>query len=90
MNLYVLRAHMRETYDCPDNGLIEICERYEDIEFSTRHNSLEAKAADLNKGHTGYWSESRANALHRMHSGYNDEYTYSVHDVSELMSDELN
>lgn len=88
MKLYVLRATKTETYDCPDNGLQDICERYEDVEFSTKRESLDTKAENLNQGHVGYWSEKRANELRSLHAGYetHDRYTYTVVDVSDLLT----
>lgn len=89
MKLYVLRATYKETYDCPDNGLTDICERYEDIGFSTAPEGLAEVAADLNRGHDGkYWSEERANALRKLDPNYG-EYNgacYAVYDVSNLFN----
>lgn len=87
--LFVLRAVVTETYDCPDNGLTNICERYEDIQFDTKRAALDLKAVDLNKGHTGFWSEKRAKELRRLHAGYGSEYTYSVNDISHLLREEV-
>lgn len=89
MSLYVLRATMRETYNCPDEGEVHICDRYEDLRFSTSREVLDAVAADLNKGFgSDHWSEMRSNQLRRLHSNYDDQpgYTYSVDDVSHLMA----
>ena len=33
MKLFELRAVWVETYDCPDNGLQEICDKYEKVFF---------------------------------------------------------
>lgn len=85
MPLFVLRAVMMETYDCPDNGTINICERYEDVRFATMRETLDAQAADLNRGHIGFWSEKRANELRSLHGDYGNEYKYLVYDVSDLM-----
>ena len=88
MRLFVLRATKTETYDCPDNGLTNICDRYEDVQFATEPEALTAMAKDLNKGHVGYWSEKRAKELRKLHSDYDDGYTYAVHDVSNLFTEE--
>ena len=85
MKLYVLRATMVEMYDCPDNGYTKICDRYEDVRFAGTPDGLDTMAADLNRGHVGYWSQRMADALRKLHAGYDDQYTYTVYDVSDLM-----
>lgn len=87
MKLFVLRATMRETYDCPDNGETFICDRYEDVAFSTDRTRLGSTADDLNAGfgYGCYWSERRQSQLRELHAGYDVNYTYSVCDISELI-----
>lgn len=87
-SLFVLRATKAEHYDCPDEGNVHICDRYEDVAFSTQRKKLDAVATNLNSGfRCGYWSKARANELRKLHAGYDDEYTYSVVDVSDFLED---
>ena len=93
MKLYVLRATVDIGYQCPDEGWQDISSRYEDIEFSSACEVLDAKADDLNAGFNvgdGFWSARRAEHLQTLHSDYdNHNYDYSVVDVSDLVSSDL-
>jgi hypothetical protein len=85
--LYVLRAVMMETYDCPDNGPTNICERYEDVLFATEREALDANAENLNRGYDrGRWTFPRLQELRALHAKYDEGYKYSVHDVTELLT----
>ena len=91
MKLYVLRATVDVGYECPEDGWQDICTRYEDVEFSFDREGLDAKAADLTAGHTQnhdcFCTAARANALRALHANHdNHRYTYSVVDVSDLLS----
>ena len=90
MKLYVLRATVDVGYRCPDEGWQDLGKRYEDVEFSLAREDLDAKAEDLNLGFRvddGFWSDRRAEQLRTLHSDYdNHHYTYSVVDVSDLLS----
>jgi len=85
MKLYVLRATIKETYDCPDHGLTHICDRYEDVNFSLSPEPLKAMAENLNKGHVAFWSEKRSKELYDLHPSYDNNYIYTVEDVSDIL-----
>lgn len=90
MKFYVLRATAGIGYQCPDEGWQDLGQHYEDLEFSSAREDLDAKAADLNAGFNvgdGFWSGSRAEHLRTLHPDYdNHHYAYSVVDVSHLVS----
>ncbi len=83
--LFVLRAYERIEYDCPDNGLTHLDDKYTDVAFSTERDGLDERALDLNRGHAGYWTVKRADKLRTLYSGYDNKYEYKVEDVSDLV-----
>lgn len=88
MKLFELRAVWVETYDCPDNGLQEICDKYETIAFSMDTVKLQAIADELEKGYNGRnWSLKRCNELRKLYSGHDDwrETEYKIVDISSLI-----
>jgi len=90
MNLYILRELWTETYDCPDNGLTNICETYVDINISSNKKSLDEIAEELNRGLiNNCWSEKKISRLRSLYSGYDcmKESKFIVEDVTELLID---
>ena len=90
MKLFELRAMWVETYDCPDNGLQEICDKYETIAFSTDTAKLQVIADELEKGYNNRnWSLKRCNELRKLYSGYDDwrETEYKIVDISDFILD---
>ena len=88
MKFFELRAMWVETYDCPDDGLVEICDKYETIAFSTDTVKLQAIANELEKGYkNNNWSLKRCNELRKLYSGYDDfrETEYKIIDVSDFI-----
>lgn len=88
MQLFILRARWKETYDCPDNGETNICDTYEDLYVSSDRVALASIAENLQSGHRGKnWSEKRAKELRKLHFGWDDfrEITYTVDDISALI-----
>jgi hypothetical protein len=88
MSLFVLRAKTTETYDCPDNGWVNICERYEDVAFSTSPKRLLEMAEDLNIGMSSerWYNSERLHHLRALHADFDDAYHYSVVDVTNLVT----
>ena len=86
--MYILKAVWTESYDCPDNGEIEICETFEIINASNDMGKLQAIADDLSAGYgkNGRWNEERSKHLQKLYSGYdyfrNTEYV--VCDLSDI------
>lgn len=90
MKLFELQAVWNETYDCPDNGLIEICENHDTIAYSIDEKKLEEIAKELGLGYKGRdWSMKRCNELRKLYSGYDDwrETEYKIVDISGLILD---
>ncbi len=88
MKLFILREVWTETYDCPDNGLTDICETYADINVSQDAGILQAIADNLTSGFRGrYWSEKRANELQALYPQYDGhrESRFVVLDISNLL-----
>jgi hypothetical protein len=89
MKLFELRACWVEFYDCPDNGLTKICDAYETIAFAVNDDTpLKNIAADLDKGfHGGCWNKTRADALRKLYSRYNDfrDTEYKIIEVTDLV-----
>lgn len=90
MTLFELRAYWLETYDCPDNGLVEICDKYETIAFSTDPAKLQNISNELEKGYKGnHWSLKRCNELRKLYSGFDDfrDTKYQISDISDFIID---
>jgi hypothetical protein len=89
MKLFELRAEWVETYDCPDNGLTEICEGYDTIALAVNNDTeLKAIAEDLRSGFKGgYWSKKRIDELRKIYPNYDDfrDTDYNVYDISDLL-----
>lgn len=87
MKIYILREVWTETYDCPDNGLTNICETYVDVKISQNKEVLDNIAEQLNRGMIGeYWTEKESNRLRALYSGYDSmkDSKFVVEDVTEL------
>jgi len=69
--LYILREVWTETYNCPDEGLQNICETYADISISSNKKKLDEIAEQLNIGMVGkYYSERENKRLRLFYSAY--------------------
>jgi hypothetical protein len=89
MRLFELRAEWVEEYDCPDNGVTEICNSYDVIAIQINGNDkLVAMAEDLSKGFYGdSWSLERATELRAIYPNYDDfrDTKYTVHELTDLV-----
>jgi hypothetical protein len=92
MRIFELRACWKETYDCPDNGEVNICDTYEAIALAIDDDTqLKAIAAELAKGFNGeYWSKRRADALQKLYPGYDDfrDTQYKIVEMTDLIVSE--
>jgi hypothetical protein len=89
-NFYILREVWTETYNCPDEGLVNICETYVDIKISTDMQKLQKIADELNRGIKGeFWSATESNRLRSLYAGYDDmkDSKFVVEDITELFSE---
>jgi len=89
-HFYILREKYKETYDCPDNGLTDICDVSIDISISSNKEKLEEIAKELNLGFNGgYWSGKKNNRLRSLYSGYDcmRDSKFIVEDITELFID---
>jgi hypothetical protein len=89
MRLFELRACWEVFYDCPDEGMIKICDKHETVAFSVDNDQrLRAIAAELAAGFKGRsWSKRRINQLRKLYPGYDDfrDTTYVIVEVSKLV-----
>lgn len=89
MRLFELRACWEVYYDCPDEGMIKICDAHDTIAFSVGDDQcLRDIAADLAAGYkNGDWSSKRSNHLKKIYPGYDDfrDTTYVIVEVSDLI-----
>ena len=74
MKIYELRAVWRETYQCPEDGIQDICENHDTIAIQIdTDDKLKVLQADLMQGFkNNYWSLKRSNELRRIYPQYDD------------------
>jgi hypothetical protein len=74
MKLYELRAVWRETYDCREEGVQDICENHDTIALQIDSDEkLKQMQADLIKGfNNNYWSLKRSKELRSIYPQYDD------------------
>ncbi|QCQ57898.1 hypothetical protein Barba22A_gp047 [Rheinheimera phage vB_RspM_Barba22A] len=81
-----------EKYDCPDNGVTEICNNYDVIAIQINGNDkLVTMAENLLKGFYGdNWSLERATELRAIYPNYDDfrDTKYTVHELTDLVIDD--
>lgn len=89
MKLYELRAIWRETYYCPENGEVDICECYDIIGFAVDStDKLELIANNLGSGFAdNHWSLKRSKELRALYPNYDDsrETKYTISEVTNLI-----
>ena len=88
MKLFELQAVWNETYDCPDNGEVDICENHETIAYAVDDSKLKEIIKELALGYKGRdWSLKRCNELRKLYSGYDDwrETEYKIVDISDMI-----
>ena len=89
MKLYELRAVWVETYYCPENGEVDVCECYDTVAFAVGSpDKLELIANDLRSGFAeNHWSLERATELRALHPNYDDfrETEYITKEISHLI-----
>ena len=87
MKLFELRAEWVEQYDCPDNGLTNICDNYDVIAITLNDDSrLKTIAEDLIRGFkNNEWSLKRAKELRALYPEYETdrETTYVIHEITD-------
>lgn len=89
MRLFELRAEWIEDYDCPDNGITEICDNYDVIAIQINSkDKLIVMAEDLLKGFkNGHWSLKRVKELRAIYPNYDyfRETRYTIHELTDLV-----
>ena len=86
MKLFELRAEYVETYDCPEEGKVESCDKYDVIAITINDDTkLKEIADDLSRGFKNYWSLKRSKELHALYPNYDGyrETKYVIHDITD-------